>query len=189
MTAVAKALECPDCGHRHPLDSVDGETFRCGECHRMLKVPPRALPETPAGNGQVAGERTHVMEQAAPPDDPDATRPVKVPPSQRRGAAGAASREVREERADPVATTASVPRFARVLVWMVALPAGFVPVVVVGRLTGLFEVDSAIDVFVGVGPGRFVPLLLMLPTWAALTATIAHFGIEGLGRFRSRPDR
>jgi hypothetical protein len=37
---MAAALQCPSCGHRHPLDIVpDAPTFRCQACTRNLKVP------------------------------------------------------------------------------------------------------------------------------------------------------
>jgi hypothetical protein len=37
---MARALQCPDCGHREPLDNVvDFDQFRCHGCGRALKVP------------------------------------------------------------------------------------------------------------------------------------------------------
>jgi hypothetical protein len=76
----------------------------------------------------------------------------------------------------------TVPRVVRMIVWVVAMPAGLLPVAVVARITGALSVDAAADIFIGVGWGRFVPVLLILPVWAAVSATLAHLTIEGLGR-------
>ncbi len=46
---MARALQCPDCGWREPLDNIAGVAeFRCGGCGRALKVPPslRTDPES-----------------------------------------------------------------------------------------------------------------------------------------------
>lgn len=42
---MARALQCPDCGHREPIDNViDVDEFRCQGCGRALKVPPQVKP-------------------------------------------------------------------------------------------------------------------------------------------------
>lgn len=42
---MARALQCPDCGHREPIDNViDVDEFRCRGCGRALKVPPQVKP-------------------------------------------------------------------------------------------------------------------------------------------------
>lgn len=168
--AVAKALQCPDCGHRHPLDDFAAyRTFRCQECRRLLKVPKSA--ERPPARKD-ATEQFSVADGAR----------KKIPPSQ-RGDVVAEQRRV--DRARP-ASGPGVPRGLRAVIWVVAIPAGLIPVLVVGRLFGVLTVDRAIDLLIGVGFGRFVVPLLVLPVWAALSATLAHFGIEGVARSRGQ---
>ena len=64
---MARALQCPDCGHREPIDNVsDVEQFRCHGCGRALKVPPEFLP---AGVGaQPAAD--HGQPQVGAPPEP-----------------------------------------------------------------------------------------------------------------------
>jgi hypothetical protein len=74
------------------------------------------------------------------------------------------------------------PSFVRALVWLLALPLGLVATAVPLRLVGLLEADQVIHIFAGEGLGRFAILALVLPLWAAVSATLAHFVIEGLTR-------
>lgn len=193
---MAKALQCPDCGSRHPLDEVAHlRTFRCRECRRLLKVPAGvAVAERPTGDRGARDDVTRAQPQAY---DEDATREMKgnsaataggttgakVPPSQRVGA-------VIEQTANMPVTAglppSPVPGVVRVVVWLVAIPLGALPVLLVGRAAGLLTIDRAVDVFIGLGWTRFLPPLLMLPVWAASSATIAHLVIEGIARVRAR---
>lgn len=167
--AVAKALQCPDCGHRHPLDDFAAyRTFRCQECRRLLKVPKSAEATAPK------------TDATAPLPKADAAR-TKIPPSQRGGVIAEQRRVNRSPAGSDVAS-----RGIRAVIWVVAVPAGLVPVLIVGRLTGVLTVDRAIDIFIGSGFGRFAVPLLILPVWAALTATLAHFAIEGIARSRGQ---
>lgn len=177
---MATALQCPECGHRHRLDGLSGRSFRCESCGRLLKVP-----ESLQGAGSPAGAR------AGRARDPDATQvvataggghsggtgattAVKVPPSQRPAGGSSARAGTR------------VPRTLRALVWAFALPLGLVPVLLLGRITGFLSINRVLDVYLGGGATRFLPPLVILPFWAAGTATFAHVGIEGIGRVRRR---
>lgn len=167
---VAKALQCPDCGHRHPLDEFAAyRTFRCQECRRLLKVPKSAERPSPTKDA------TEQLPEAG------AAR-KKIPPSQR---GDVISDQRRAGRASALSGPA-VPRGIRAGIWAVAIPAGLIPVLFVGRLIGVLTVDRAIDLFIGVGFGRFVVPLLVLPVWAALSATLAHLAIEGVARARAQ---
>jgi hypothetical protein len=55
------------------------------------------------------------------------------------------------------------------------------------KKVGLLSVNTALDLFAGTGPRRFGILVVMLPLWALLSATIAHFSLEALARRRRRP--
>jgi hypothetical protein len=76
----------------------------------------------------------------------------------------------------------------RALVWAGALGVGFLVTVFVLKKIGVLDVNTALDVYAGSGAHRFGIILVMLPVWALLSATIAHFSLEGLARRRlSRP--
>ena len=69
---MARALECPACGHRHRLDDIpDADTFRCEQCGQVLKAPtpvsshPDAPP--PPARGSAPPARTGAPAPAAPP--------------------------------------------------------------------------------------------------------------------------
>ena len=74
----------------------------------------------------------------------------------------------------------------RALIWTVAFAAGFVVTAVVLRVVGLLGVNTVIDLYAGSGLHRFRVLLVMLPLWALLSATLAHFTLEFLAA-RRRP--
>jgi hypothetical protein len=69
---MAKALQCPTCGHRQRLDEVaaDVATFRCSQCDRLLKVPssvrPAAAPAARAADNGSA-TRSRGADATAPP--------------------------------------------------------------------------------------------------------------------------
>lgn len=197
---MAKALQCPDCGERHPLDQIGTtSTFRCQGCRRLLKVPASVVTaktgtratnaSTGSGSSSPSGSEEGRDQTATLPARDDATEVVpelstkqeKVPPSQRGDTARIERTRSRSSRAAG-RVRSRVPRTLRVLVWIVAMPVGLVPVLLIGRVAGLFTLDTAIDVFVGTGIGRFVPVLLLVPMWAAASASLAHFTIEGLAR-------
>jgi hypothetical protein len=81
----------------------------------------------------------------------------------------------------------TVPTPIRALVWAVAFVVALLVTAFVLRAAGLLGVNTAIDVYAGSGIRRFGILLVLLPLWAVLSATIAHFSLEGLARRRSRP--
>jgi hypothetical protein len=69
---MARALECPACGHRHRLDTIPASaTFRCEQCGQVLKAPaavssqPDAPPPPARGGG--APTRTGAPVPVAPP--------------------------------------------------------------------------------------------------------------------------
>ena len=119
-------------------------------------------------------ERTAVVSAAS-------TGGKKVPPSQRGDAIVQQARAASSGTPDAVA---SVPRVVRAAIWLAALPIGLVPVMVAGRVLGFFSVDRAVDVFVGVGLGRFLPLVIIVIPWGLVSATIAHLAIGGIARLR-----
>jgi hypothetical protein len=81
-----------------------------------------------------------------------------------------------------------VPTALRALIWAAAFGFALLVTAFVLRTVGLLGVNTAIDLYAGSGAGRFGVLLVALPLWALLSATIAHFSLEALAR-RRRPRR
>lgn len=196
---MVSGLQCPGCGHVHALDEVgSADTFRCLGCRRLLSVP-----AVVTGGGAAPGAGT-APEPAAPPGpaSPSGTEAADGPgpapgPLDGRSLDGAAAvtevsgvapvaGEARPEPSGPPTGSGRVPAPVRFLVWLVALPAGVVVALVPLRVLGLLDLDDAIDVFAGTGLGRFAVLLVLLPLWAGVSATLAHLALEGLARRRAR---
>lgn len=222
---MAKALQCPDCGTRHPVDEVAHlKTFRCHECRRLLKVPAAVAAEAAPKNGGGGGAEspkaavkpsTRKAAAAGGAAGKAAKGQAKTPPSKRTAstelvtAAGAAGgkRVPPSQRGNAIADQTAkfravdapagapstrtrggagraprVSKWVRAAAWTVAVPLGLIPVLIAGRFAGVLSMDRAVDVFVGVGWGRFLPPLLLLPVWSAATATVAHLILERAGR-------
>jgi hypothetical protein len=108
---------------------------------------------------------------APPAAVPDIVRRRPIP-TQRAASAPAADHAIR------------VPALVRFLVWLVALPAGLIVAVFFLRAVGALEIDHVIDAYAGTGIGRFSGLFLLVPLWAALSSTAAHFAIEWVAKRR-----
>jgi hypothetical protein len=157
---MAPVLQCPDCSTKHPLDVVsDAAAFRCKGCGRVLKVPDqfRTVPAT-----------------AAAPTTP--RPPVGAPAT--NGRVGTR----RLERA----VAGVVPFWIRLLLWFVAVPASFVLVFGIARVLGLLTTSQLEDVFLETGWDRFWPVARLLPFVAFITASIVHFSVLGISRWRIR---
>jgi len=193
---MAKALECPACGAKHPIDGRDpASTFRCEQCGQALKVP-----------ASVAVARTETA-TAAPPTAPpsDDARSGVAPPPRRREPGAPRGREVvgasatvsalgsddagREPKAPlPGAPPAAPPArparrrvhwYWRVLAWVVALPLGFVLTAWPAYEFGLIRKNDLLDVFVGSGSGRYTRLAIVTVLWALVTAALVQLFVEG----------
>jgi len=127
------------------------------------------------------GPPTHFPTQMVPPTAPDgptaraatATRPVRRTP--------VAWAELRRA-GQPV-----LPTGIRVPVWAAAFGLGLVITAFVLRKVGILSVNAVIDLYAGTGLGRFGILLIILPMWAALSATMAHLSLEALAKRRQQP--
>lgn len=140
-------------------------------------VPPVTLDdgEAPAGggaNGSAAGAATRTAVGPGP------TAAGRWPAS---GRAGAPLGWVAPRRSGT-----PVPTALRAGVWAAAFFVGLILSAFILRKMGVLDVDRVIDLYAGSGPGRFGILLLLLPMWALLSATIAHLSLETLAK-RRRP--
>jgi hypothetical protein len=141
-------------------------------------VPPVTLDdgEVPAGggaNGSAAGAATRTAA------GPGATAAGRWPASGRAGAAPLGW-------VAPRRSGTPVPTALRAGVWAAAFFVGLILSAFLLRKMGVLDVDRVIDLYAGSGPGRFGILLLLLPMWALLSATIAHLSLETLAK-RRRP--
>jgi len=163
-------LQCPSCGHVHPLADVAGQgRFRCGGCKQLLSVPESVEAASPDG------EATRAHPAATPGRAGTDRRPAVSGAAPGPGSAVGA--------AGPVlpGAGARVPGVVRALVWVIALGLGFVVAAGMLRVVGLFDVDAVLDAFAGEGVKRYGVLLVLLPLWAVLSAGGAHLVLEWAG--------
>lgn len=173
-------LQCPSCGHIHPLADVAGQgRFRCAGCNRLLSVPETVVAPPAAADG--VATRAH---PAPTPRRADQDRRAEATAATGVTAATAATAE-----AVLPGPAAPVPAVVRVLVWVLSLALGFAVSAALLRVVGLLDIDAVLDAFSGEGVGRYSVLLVLLPLWAVLSAGAAHLVLEWAGRRRERRGR
>ncbi len=167
-------LQCPSCGHVHPLADVAGQgRFRCGGCKQLLSVPESVEAPPPS----LDGEATRAHPAATPGRAGTGGGPAVsgAAASGPRSAVGASGSVL----PGPVAP---VPGVVRALVWVLFLALGFVVAAALLRVVGILDVDAVLDAFAGEGVRRYGVLLVLLPLWAVLSAGGAHLVLEWAGR-------
>lgn len=143
-----------------------------------------------AGRGRAPGSALTEPPTGAPPTD----LPTQmVPPTAPAGSAARPATGTGTARRTPVAWAELrragrpvLPAGIRVPVWAAALGVGLLITAFVLRKIGILSVNAIIDLYAGTGLGRFGILLILLPMWAALSATIAHLSLEALAKRRQR---
>ncbi len=213
---MARALECPACGHRHRLDTIPAtDTFRCEQCGQVLKAPtpvssqPGAPP--PPARGSAPPSTTGAPAPIAPPRrttttpaGEGATREAPVRTAAAVSATVAATAPVddangsgggRRSRSVPSAAPAAaaakrskVHWYWRVLAWIVAVPLGFLMTAWPAYELGFIKKDDLLDIFVGTGTGRYARLAIVTLVWAVVTALLVQLFVEG-GRVRANRRR
>ena len=176
---MAKALQCPACGNKHPLAGLpNAATFQCERCGRTLKVPAQFRPR-PAGPEQANGPRSGTApvpasgpaRTAVAPPAPPPPVPESAPPPRKR-VDGARPRKVLWP--------------FRVLVWLIALPLGLLIVVVPARRLGFLSGQRLLDVVVGTGWSRYWRVLVIAPAWALATTLLVQLMFFGLRKLADR---
>jgi len=99
---MARALECPACGHRHRLDTIPATaTFRCEQCGQVLKAPAAVSSQADAPPPPARGGGASVSTGAPAPVAPPPRRTENAPPRTAPADEGAT-------RGAPVRTAAAV---------------------------------------------------------------------------------
>ena len=185
---MARALQCPDCGHREPLDNVvDFDQFRCHGCGRALKVPVELRQAQGADATDLAGPAMPPT-PPEPADDPVPTR-VLARASETDLIPGGASPETRSrsrvERAAQAATAPGerLPLAARLAVWVLWLPLGLGFTYLLALKLDWITQDDLIETVGEVTWDRFMPIARIIPLAALLVAVLVHVTITGLERW------
>lgn len=165
------ALQCPECGEKHALDGLGhSASFRCRGCRRLLKVPERfRAPTLDGSDREPVAPAAPVAPSGAPPHDATSA----LPPAPRRAATPSAS-----------SVNAEPPLWMRFVIWVVALPVGFLLVFGAAKTLGFLTSRQLVDTFIERGWDRFGALGRLLPFWALVTAVIVHLSVTGLTRWR-----
>ncbi len=79
-----------------------------------------------------------------------------------------------------------VPWWMRFILWLIAVPLGFLVVFGIARAFSLFTSNQLSDLFLANNAGRFWPVARLLPFVALVTAAIVQLGVYGLARWRGR---
>jgi hypothetical protein len=208
---VAPVLQCPECGEKHPLSRVpESGAFPCQGCGRVLKVPEvvgqsgvaaGANGAAGAGAAGAAGTAAAAPPRVTPPPtvrpvpiatavvspsgaSPDANATRAVPALDKDSLSALAPDSKRFGRSS--ARLGRVPWWMRFILWLIAVPLGFIVVFSVARAFSLFTSNQLSDLFLANNPGRFWPAARLLPFVALVTASIVQLGVYLLARLRGR---
>jgi predicted RNA-binding Zn-ribbon protein involved in translation (DUF1610 family) len=204
---VAKALQCPNCGHRHPLSEVaDRSSFACVSCGQVLKVPAAYRRSPPEGARPVASSAAPPR-PPAPPRSRDSTRTMDrgavaaaaaaasagggaaavapTPPTPPGSLLGSPRSARRNAAASPVGSC--LGRWARFLVWLVSIPVAFLIVIVPARLAHFITGANLVGVVAGTGMGRYLRLAVVTLIWAFVAAALVTLIVMMIERRRARP--
>ena len=184
---MAPILQCPDCGTKHPLDDVpDTGSFACRGCGRVLKVPESVGNRARGGQPAPAPTPADVVVPPTAPNDTAATRALPTVTTNR-------SKPTSPSKAQPASAPGvarpalgSVPWWMRLLLWVVAIPIGFVLVFFAARVLGYFTSAQLSDLFLASSRNRFWPVARLLPFVALVIALLVQGGVYAIARLRAR---
>jgi hypothetical protein len=80
----------------------------------------------------------------------------------------------------------SVPWWMRFVLWLIAVPLGFIVVFGAARAFNLFTTNQLSDLFLANNAGRFWPAARLLPFVALVAAAFVQAGVYVLARWRGR---
>jgi len=85
------------------------------------------------------------------------------------------------EAAPQPSARARAPWWLRVAAWVVAVPLGLILVGIPARKLGYLDSQKLLDIVIGKDTGRYVPLVVIVLLWAAVTAVLVQCIVEGGG--------
>jgi len=193
---MAPVLQCPDCGEKHPLDRVPAQgAFSCVGCGRVLKVPESVSGRAVSTVAPAAASPSVIPPAPAPqpiatavanPNGPDAeAKQTRVAPAVGQDGLGKLAQGAGREPH----RLGHVPWWMRFLLWIVAIPVGFLLVFAIARALGVFTSNQLSDLFLASNTGRFWPAARLLPFVALVAASFVQGGVYGLARLRGRRKR
>jgi hypothetical protein len=185
---MARALQCPDCGHREPLDNVAAtDQFRCHGCGRALKVPQEFRTNEADSRVEPIHEPAPEVNPAPDVDAPESTRVLarvsgdeELPPS-----TSGLRPLTRIEREALVAQAYAppLPLVARLAAWVLWLPIGLGFTFWFAIKVEWLNKDHLVDTLGKVTWDRFVPIARLLPPAALIVALLVHVTILLLERW------
>lgn len=169
---MAKVLQCPQCGHRHPLDRIpDAPTFACANCGRALKVP--------------APVRAAVSSAAVPRAAAPEAAPAPAPEPRQRPSAPDPDRSV----PGPDGGGRRIPVIVQILIWILALGIGFAITYYGALQFGFLTRKEVRGIALHTDFARYWPLLRLVPVWAMISALLVQASVVALGRRRTTDQR
>ena len=131
-----------------------------------------AAPAPPLGHPTVVAPAPDAKSTVAPGRDEVAAS------GEGSGATGDGRRRRRAGPDGGVATRRS-PWWLRAVAWVVAVPLGLVLVGIPARRAGYLSSQKLLDIVIGKGNGRYMPLVVIVLLWAVVTAILVQVIIEG----------
>lgn len=200
---MARSVQCPNCGARQAVGTGSTAQLRCQRCGRPIAVPARpstsaapvaggpVAPPVPRRRGRVAapggeGAGTAVISPDAPPRTVSvssaapvgAVAPIAVPPTARDRGAALPGIDGGRRR--------TLPRWVRVLAWIVAIPLSLAIVGVPARMAGYLTGQRIGDIVLKHDLDRFVPLVVIVVLSALVCTILVTIFIEGGSRLLAR---
>ncbi len=173
---MAPTLQCPECGHREPVDNVSQrEQFRCGGCGRSLKVPESLRPGSPSESPVATLDPSESTARVFASSDnaTETNRTIQDDHGITR---------VEREAIAAQAYAPSLTIWVRLAVWAVWLPVGLgVTFYAAIKLRWLNE-DHLFGTLGKVTWDRFVPIGRLLPIAALFVAVLVHGTMIALER-------
>jgi hypothetical protein len=148
--------------------------LQCPDCN--TKHPIDVASDAAAFRCRGCGRVLKVPEQFRAP-----TRPADAAAAPKPGTNGKVGTR-RLERA----IAGAVPFWIRLLLWLVAVPLSFAIVFGIAQALGLLTSSQLGDVFLETGWDRFWPVARLLPFVALVCASIVHFSVLWISRWRMR---
>jgi len=133
-------------------------------------APPPRRPGGAASGPVATATAARVVVGPAAAADADGAATPSTPGRTRRGRSGTPAARSPRARA---------PWWLRCVAWVVAVPVGLVLVGLPARRLGYLDSQKLLDVLIGEGSGRFLPLVVIVLLWALVTAVLVQVIVEG----------